>query len=378
MASANTYKTASVIISVLSVVLLMLFYIKHSYNREHLVVKLNTSRLSFLYEDDAVYETAVQISKQTCMKINRNTTVCEQLMNCSSAYTDASGGDSCMSRFPKAILIGAYKSGTREVLDFLTMNPYIKIKRYPGYEVTFFDQQFHEGLEWYRNQMPPSTGEQITMEKSPSYMTSLLAPKRMYEMDAGVKIVAVLREPVSRAHAHFTFDREAATLKYGDSFQSCAFTQSWNGSKTFMNYSKVVTNCFAIKHSLYVRWIENYLKFFKLYSFHIIDWTELVRNPCHTIRELEMFLFNGSLINCTNFIYNTRKGFYCVRDVTGKHAGVCYGDNRGRISNGINLTANVYKSLSKFFKPYNKRLFAILNKTYDWYASFFIMLGFYI
>ncbi|KAI1732318.1 sulfotransferase domain-containing protein [Ditylenchus destructor] len=65
-------------------------------------------------------------------------------------------------RLPDAIIIGAKKCGTRAVLEFLRLNPFVKA---PFPEIHFFDKRYDKGLDWYREQMPETTMDQVTLEK---------------------------------------------------------------------------------------------------------------------------------------------------------------------------------------------------------------------
>lgn len=50
-------------------------------------------------------------------------------------------------RLPDVIIIGAKKSGTRALLEFLKIHPDI---RAAGPETHFFDRFYDRGLDWYR------------------------------------------------------------------------------------------------------------------------------------------------------------------------------------------------------------------------------------
>lgn len=52
--------------------------------------------------------------------------------------------------------------------------------------------------------MPPTLEGQITMEKTPSYWVTRSAPRRVYEMNPTVKLLAVVRDPVTRAISDYT------------------------------------------------------------------------------------------------------------------------------------------------------------------------------
>ena len=77
-------------------------------------------------------------------------------------YVDIGAGQ-CVQRLPQCIIIGNFKSGTRELIDFMSMHPRIKILYKPVYEVEFFNKFYSRGLEWYRRKMPCTNANQITV-----------------------------------------------------------------------------------------------------------------------------------------------------------------------------------------------------------------------
>jgi hypothetical protein len=52
-----------------------------------------------------------------------------------------------IQKLPEVILIGASKSGTRALINYLGLHPSIAIA---GQEINFFDENYHRGFEWYR------------------------------------------------------------------------------------------------------------------------------------------------------------------------------------------------------------------------------------
>jgi len=69
-----------------------------------------------------------------------------------AAAADAGGGNDAASatarrRLPDVIIIGAKKSGTRALLEFLKIHPDV---RAAGPETHFFDRFYDRGLDWYR------------------------------------------------------------------------------------------------------------------------------------------------------------------------------------------------------------------------------------
>lgn len=67
-----------------------------------------------------------------------------------------------------------------------------------------------QGLSWYRTHMPPTIDGQLTMEKTPSYFVTREVPARVHRMNAAVRLLVVVRDPVTRAISDYT---QAASKK---------------------------------------------------------------------------------------------------------------------------------------------------------------------
>lgn len=106
-------------------------------------------------------------------------------------------------RLPQALIVGVRKCGTRALLEMLFLHP--RIQKAAG-EVHFFDrdENYEHGLEWYRKKMPYSFRGQITIEKSPSYFVTPEVPERVRAMNASIKLMVIVRDPVTRAISDYT------------------------------------------------------------------------------------------------------------------------------------------------------------------------------
>ena len=73
-------------------------------------------------------------------------------------------------------------------------------------EVHFFDrdENYEKGLEWYESQMPEISPNQISIEKSPSYFVTPEVPERVYGMNSTIKLLLIVREPVTRVISDYT------------------------------------------------------------------------------------------------------------------------------------------------------------------------------
>ncbi|KAL0983780.1 hypothetical protein UPYG_G00132710 [Umbra pygmaea] len=99
-----------------------------------------------------------------------------------SSFSNGSGS----KKLPQAIIIGVKKGGTRALLEFLRVHPDI---RAVGAEPHFFDRNYENGLEWYRELMPKTLEGQVTMEKTPSYFVTREAPARISAMSRDTKLM---------------------------------------------------------------------------------------------------------------------------------------------------------------------------------------------
>lgn len=319
---------------------------------------------TFVYSDDAVYEAVARIRKRNCMQRYRNSTYCTLIAECDSeGNTQMRYG--CERRLPGVLIIGAYKSGTRELIDFLAMNPQVSIKHLPDYETAYFDRNLGAGLEWYRDQMPLSVPSQVTIEKSPSYFASKVAPRAINDMNPDVKLILMVREPVARTLAHFSFDEVQAHNKFGGSLGRCVLQKQW--LELSKPERKINKNCFSVKHSMYADNLQIYLEYFSLDQIDIIDSDEFLKDPCSVLNQVEKFLSIESHIQCHDFIFNTEKKVFCVVDISRTTDGVCYGHKRGRGEYSDTTESDQLEPLlKKFFKAHNKRFFEMIHKTFKW------------
>lgn len=107
---------------------------------------------------------------------------------------------------PTFLIIGARKSATRWLRTHLGQYPEIFTA---DREIRFFNdgESFERGLEWYRSNFEGWSGEPVSGEATPGYMMWLESPAgiaaRIDESLPGVRLMALLRNPVDRAYSAF-------------------------------------------------------------------------------------------------------------------------------------------------------------------------------
>ncbi len=107
---------------------------------------------------------------------------------------------------PDFLGIGAQRAGTTWLYHCLKDHPQIGVSQEK--ELHFFDSGFDRGLSWYENQFPDTGEFEIVGEVTPNYLNHPDAPGRIAGILPDVKLIAILREPVSRAYSAYELFRE--------------------------------------------------------------------------------------------------------------------------------------------------------------------------
>lgn len=110
------------------------------------------------------------------------------------------------------LIIGAQKAGTTSLFYYLSQHP--EIYMYPGKEIDYFSNNLNFP-ELNANLFPIMTPKQYedlfilsknakaVGEASTSYLCSKDAPRRIFNYDNNIQLIAVLRNPVERAYSNF-------------------------------------------------------------------------------------------------------------------------------------------------------------------------------
>ncbi|XP_077980046.1 heparan sulfate glucosamine 3-O-sulfotransferase 6-like [Glandiceps talaboti] len=255
-----------------------------------------------------------------------------------------------MSRkLPQAIIIGVKKCGTRALLEFMRLHPDVRAS---GPEVHFFDRYYNLGLDWYRQQMPMTIDGQVTLEKTPGYFIAPDVPRRIYNMSKDVKLLVVVRDPVTRAISDYT---QTASKRETKEFEKLAFVRNASGV--------VDTSWGAIRIGAYAKHFERWLQYFPRSTFHFINGEELIRNPAMELMKVQSFLDLRTTISEKNFYYNQTKGFPCLKreDNTNAH---CLGKTKGRTHPAIE--PSIVKRLRDFYRPFNAKFYQLTGVNFHW------------
>lgn len=266
--------------------------------------------------------------------------------------------DKCVKRRPQCIIIGSSKCGTAELLDFMALHPKIVIR--PQLETMFnpLDSQSVEGLI---HKMPCSFHDQITAFKNAAFFYRM-EPKALYKYNKTLKMIVLVREPVSRVVAseqwhYFEEQKISAGVKQNVTAMPSIDYKLINPKTGDVRiYNRIV-------QSLYDEHLEKYLQYFTWDNLLIIESKELINKPWQVLYKVETFLGLEHLIGQQHFVYNEEKGFYCIKSLKGKM--ICYGMNRGR-TEFKEIRNETRAKLRDFFRPHNENFFKQIGTRYGW------------
>ncbi|XP_049540799.1 heparan sulfate glucosamine 3-O-sulfotransferase 5 [Anopheles darlingi] len=266
-------------------------------------------------------------------------------------------------RLPQCLIIGVRKCGTRALLEMLYLHP--RIQKAAG-EVHFFDrdENYLKGLEWYRKKMPHSFRGQITIEKSPSYFVTPEVPERVRAMNASIKLLLIVREPVTRAISDYTQLRSHAATAALPPQQTLSSTSPL--SKSFeelaiMPNGTVNEAYRPLAISQYHVHMHRWLEVFSREQLLVVNGDQLIDDPVSQLRRIEDFLGIEPRIGSNNFYFNETKGFYCLRNETGDK---CLRETKGRKHPRVDPV--VVSKLRKFFVEHNQKFYELVGEDLGW------------
>lgn len=219
--------------------------------------------------------------------------------------------------------------------------------------------------------MPPTLSDQLTVEKTPSYFVTKDAPRRVHLMSPGVKLIIVVRDPVTRAISDYaqakskkndllTFDelvfqygsssplnssstrlktrrratsggdrrvvsRDVSPLSESSPTYNSRVVQSTPTSLVAARSPEgdnnsavsvaraVATKWGAVRIGMYAKHLERWLAYFGKSQIHFVHGERLVVDPAGELALLQDFLGLERFITDRFFYFDSVKGFPCLR-----------------------------------------------------------------
>lgn len=157
----------------------------------------------------------------------------------------------------------------------------------------------------------------------------------------------------------------------------------WNGETVFKQLEKNVSS-YTFAHGIYAYYIKRWMKVFPPNRLLIVDGEELLQDPGSVIESLQDFLHIPKVLLKQDFIRHPKTGLYCLRPwwqstydflaeyrryPSWENGLLCSMPSKGRTrSKNVRhtMSPHLQSRLQKFFEPYNRRLYKILNRTLSW------------
>ena len=222
-----------------------------------------------------------------------------------------------MPALPNFVVIGASRSGTTSLHDYLGQHPdvYVTPRKSPNYFVSADAQPERENAhlqamarQWiasrqdYESQFQGVSGERAVGDVSPVYMQSIYSAGRIRDaLGADTKIIAILRNPADRAYAHY-LGRRRDGLEAGDDFDAIVdreLARSLDKEIAFGSY----VGCGRYHHFL-----KPYFELFPAANIRVYLFDQLQDNPAALMRDLFAFLGVDSHFEVDASISRNRSG----------------------------------------------------------------------
>ncbi|XP_052788792.1 heparan sulfate glucosamine 3-O-sulfotransferase 1-like [Mya arenaria] len=295
--------------------------------------------------------------------------------------------EACIKRFPRAIIAGIQKGGTYGLLYFLNKHPqvvgclhpiepkffirnandddgytnYVKV-RFGNHSDTILNENNTDILKWehrfqnYKNIMPCSYSNQITMEKDPAYFCSEVAAKRIYQWNPDIRLVFIVKDPVERAISAIAMFKARGDIDENTTVDDIVLTNDSNGKK------QVNSETGALKESNYQLYMREWLSYFRREQILFVDGHKFESDPAGELKNVETFLEIDHFFHSSMFILSKSKGKFCF--VQGNNKPQCLPKGKGRKHPYV--SEETLSLLKEYFAPKNAQFFKMVNQTFEW------------
>ena len=190
------------------------------------------------------------------------------------------------------VVAGAQKSGTTALDKYLRLHPQIQMP--DKKEVHFFDHErlFKSGSPDYRQYhayySPKSEGK-LLGDVTPAYMYLDSCMERICRYNPEMKVICILRDPITRAYSHWNMERDLKREKLD--FLDAMFQEA---ERTSENRSKQRKFSY-VDRGFYSKQIERIWEHFPKEQTLFIKYEELKNNPNDVLSTIFNFLNVDSL-----------------------------------------------------------------------------------
>lgn len=198
---------------------------------------------------------------------------------------------------PDFIIAGAQKAGTTSLFGYLEGHPQCVPSQTK--EVHYFDKNYDRGEAWYRMNFPMhaklrASGRQ-TFESSPYYMCEPRVPARMQALLPQVKLIFLVRNPVSRAYSHYQHSvlRRREPLSFEEALEAEQDRLAGEEAKMLADPTYPSFNHQHYSYLLrgrYAEQLQNWKQHFSADQMLVLEAERMFRQPAEVFAEVLEFL----------------------------------------------------------------------------------------
>lgn len=193
---------------------------------------------------------------------------------------------------PAFLGIGAQKSGTTTLHQLLDLHPNVFVPQRK--ELHYFTMHSHRSMEWYASCFQGAAPGQRVGEITPYYLYHAPAAERIADRLPQVRIIVLLRDPVSRAISHYFHSVRLGveTLPIEDAFASEPFRLAGpsdpmarpdQGSFSHMHFSYLDRSRYEIQ-------LNRWMALFPRSQFLILRSEDMFDDPAHCWNQIQSFI----------------------------------------------------------------------------------------
>lgn len=244
---------------------------------------------------------------------------------------------------PDAVILGAQKSGTSSLHNYLTQQPGVIAPLVK--EVHYFDLNFARGEAWYRAHFGRREEAGINLDSSPYYLFHPAVPERMRALLPDARLIALLRDPVRRAYSHYWHEHARGREKL--SFEAAIDAEPARLAdaeallaRGTIDRSEVHQHLSYLSRGRYAEQLERWFALYPRDRLLVLRFEDLVRQPLAVLNETLAFLGLPPAASANLGARNTRR-YPPMADATAAR-------------------------LREYFAPHNRRLEALLGRSMGW------------